>query len=57
MGAGTIKSSKEVPYKLNIQKPCGPTIPHLALDPEKIRIHNDLCTLVFRAAPLTTAKN
>ena len=52
-----IKNSKEVPYKLNIQKPYGPTIPRLDLDPEKIRIHNDPLTLLFRAAWLTMAKN
>ena len=57
MGTGTIKTSKQVLYKLNIQKPHGPTIPRLDVDPKKIRIHNDLCTLLFRAARLTTAKN
>ena len=35
MGAGTIKNSKEVPYQINIQKPYGPTIPGLGLDPER----------------------
>ena len=35
MGAGTIKTSKEVLYQLNIQKAHGPTIPRLGSDPEK----------------------
>ena len=38
-------------------EPYGPTIPCLGSDPEKIRIHRDPCTLVFREAQLTTAKN
>ena len=45
MGAGTIKTSKEVPYQLNIQKPHVPIILCLGSDPEKIRIHSDPCTL------------
>ena len=57
MGAGTIKTGKQVLYKLNIQKPHGPTIPHLDVDPKKIRIHNDPRTPLFRAAQLTMAKN
>ena len=45
MGAGTIKTSKEVLFQLNIQKPHGLTIPCLGSDPEKIGIHSDPCTL------------
>ena len=45
MGAGTIKTSKEVLFQLNTQKPHGPAIPCLGSDPEKIRIHSDPCTL------------
>ena len=45
MGAGTIKTSKEVLFQLNTQKSCGPAIPCPGSDPEKIRIHSDPCTL------------
>ena len=45
MGAGTIKTTKEVLFQLNTQKPRGPAIPCLGSDPEKIRIHSDPCTL------------
>ena len=45
MGAGTIKTTKEVLFQLNTQKPRGPAIPFPGSDPEKIRIHSDPCTL------------
>ena len=45
MGAGNIKTSKEVLFQLNTQKSCGPAIPCPGSDPEKIRIHSDPCTL------------
>ena len=46
MGAGTIKTSKEVPYQINAQKAHGPTTPRLGSDPEKTGIHSDPCALL-----------